>query len=93
VLRELQLVTLTDAIRADRGVHSRAGALVYKASDRVSSELGLQEGDVIVQVNNTAVGSADEVARAIDAYASRGYGIRLVFERGGQILFTDFVVR
>jgi len=92
VLRELQLVTVTPAIRAERRIQSSAGALVYQVSDRVAEELGLQTGDVVVQVNRTPVSSADEVARAIDAYAGRG-PIRLYFERGGQLAFTDFIIR
>jgi serine protease Do len=92
VLKELQLVTLTPAIRADRRVQSAAGALVYQASERVAAELGVEPGDVIVQVNRTTVSSADEVARAIDYYAGRG-PIRLYFERGGRLAFTDFLIR
>jgi len=91
VLRELQLVTLTPAIRAERRVQSGAGALVYQATERVSSQLGLEAGDVIVQVNRTPVSSADEVARAIDYYAGRG-PIRIYFERGGRLAFTDFLI-
>jgi serine protease Do len=91
VLRELQLVTLTPAIRAERRVQSAAGAVVYQATPRVSQELGLEPGDVIVQVNGTPVRGADEVARAIDYFAARG-PIRLVFERGGRYAFTDFLI-
>ena len=92
VLRELQLVTLTPAIRAERRLQSAAGALVYQTSARVASELGLEPGDVIVQVNRAPVTSADEVARAIDYYTGRG-PIRLFFERAGRIAFTDFLIR
>jgi len=92
VLRELQLVTLTPAIRAERRVRSAAGAVVYQTSARVSQELGLEPGDVIVQVNRTTVQSADDVARAIDYYAPRG-PMRLVFERGGRYAFTDVLIR
>ena len=92
VLRELELVTLTPAIRAERGVASGRGALVYRASERLTGELGVQPGDVIVQINRTAVGSAEDVSRAVDYYAGRG-PIRLFFERQGQISYTDFVIR
>jgi S1-C subfamily serine protease len=92
VLRELQLVTLTPAIRAERRVQASAGAVVYQTTARVSQELGLEPGDVIVQVNRTPVQSADDVARAIDYYAPRG-PIRLAFERGGRYGFTDFLIR
>ena len=92
VLREIELVTLTPAIRAQRTVRSAQGAVVFKVSDRVASEIGLQSGDVIVQVNRAPVASAEEVARALDALAGRG-AIRVYFERGGRIYSTDFSIR
>ena len=92
VMRELQLVTLTPAIRAERGILSSRGALIYQASDRITQELGLQAGDVIVQINRSLIASAEDVSRALDYYAGRGV-IRLFFERQGQIYPTDFVIR
>jgi serine protease Do len=92
VMRELQLVTLTPAIRAERGVRTSRGALIYKASERITQELGIQAGDVIVQINRTPITSAEDVSRALDYYAGRGV-IRLFFERQGQIFPTDFVIR
>ena len=92
VLRELELITLTPAIRAERGVRSERGALVYRASERIVEEIGIQPGDVIVQVNRAPVQNAEDAARAIDAYGGRGV-VRLYFERGGAIYTTDFVVR
>jgi serine protease Do len=83
VLRELELVTLTDAIREERRIRSRAGAVVFRASDRLQAELGLQAGDVIVQIGNTPITNADLAARAIEAYGARGV-VQLWFERGGQ---------
>ena len=92
VLRELELVTLTPAIRAERGIRSARGAVIYRLSARMAEELGLLSGDVIVQVNRTPVTSADEAARALDYYGGRG-PIRLFFERGGQVFSTDFEIR
>lgn len=92
VMRELQLVTVTPAIRAERGIQSSRGALIYRASDRITQELGMQAGDVIVQINRTPITSAEDVSRALDYYAGRGV-IRLFFERQGQIYPTDFVIR
>ena len=92
VLKELELVTLTAAIRAERGVRSPQGALVYRASQRISEELLIQPGDVVVQINRTPVTSAEDAARALDYYAGRG-PIRLFYERQGQLASTDFVIR
>jgi serine protease Do len=92
VLRELELITLTPQIRAERNITSRRGALIYRVSDRVAADLGIQAGDVIVQINRTPIESADEAARAIDAYAGRGL-IRMFYERRGRAHFTDFIIR
>jgi serine protease Do len=72
VLREMELVTLTPAIRAERNVRSPRGAVIYRTTDRITNEIGLQSGDVIVQINRTPISSADEAAKAIDYYGGRG---------------------
>ena len=92
VLKELELVTLTPAIRVDRGIRSPRGALIYNLSDRVSDELGLEKGDVIVQINRTPVETANDAAHALDAGAGRAT-IHMFFERGGRIYSTDFMIR
>jgi serine protease Do len=92
VLREIELTSLTPAIRAERAIQSPRGALIYRVSDRVATEIGVQSGDVIIQVNRTPVASAEDAARAIDAYGGRG-PIRLYIERNRQLFTTDFVVR
>ncbi len=92
VLRELELITLPPQIRAERSIMSQRGALIYRVSDRVAADLGIQAGDVIVQINRTPIQSADEAARAIDTFAGRGL-IRMFYERGGRPYFTDFIIR
>jgi serine protease Do len=92
VLKELELVTLTPAIRVDRGIRSQRGALIYNLSDRVSDELGLEKGDVIVQINRTPVETANDAAHALNAGAGRAT-IRMFFERGGRIYSTEFMIR
>lgn len=92
VLRELELVTLTPSIRAERGVRAAKGALVFRVSPRVAEELGLQRGDVVVQINRAPVESADDAARALDYYSGRG-PIRMFFEHAGRIYATDFMIQ
>ena len=92
VMRELELLTLTPAIRTERGVRSARGAVVFKVSDRVAEELGLQPGDVIVQINRTPVEDAATVEKLISAQGQRG-ALRLFFERGGQVYSSDFIIR
>jgi len=92
VLRELELVTVTPAIRAERNLRSTEGALVFNVSDRVANDLNIQRGDVIVQINRTRVRSAEEAAQALNYYGGRG-PIRMFLERDGQIAITDFIIR
>jgi serine protease Do len=92
VLKELELVTLTPAIRAERSFRNERGALVYKATPRITQELYIQPGDLIVRINRTEIGSAEDASRALDYYAGRG-PIRLICERDGQLFSTDFVIR
>jgi serine protease Do len=88
VLREIELITLTPAIRAQYQLQSRQGALVTRASDRVQQQIGLQSGDVIVQINRTPIANAQDVNRILTTYG-RGL-IRMYFERGGQINAIEF---
>ncbi len=88
VLREIELITLTAPIRAQHQIQSRQGALVNRVSDRVQQQLGIQAGDVIVQINRTPIADAESVNRILTTYG-RG-GLRMYFERGGQIYATEF---
>jgi len=92
VLKELELVTLTPAIQAERSIRSKTGALIVRVGQSTAEELGVQAGDVIVQINQTVVASAEDVAKALDAYSKRG-PIRMFVERGGGIYTTDFNIR
>jgi len=92
VLKQLELVTVTPAIRAERNLRSRAGALVFKVSDRMANELGIQTGDVIVRINNVDITSADDASKALNRFAGRG-PIRMYLERSGTYYVTDFEIR
>jgi serine protease Do len=92
VLREIQLVTLTPAIRAERGIRRARGALVQSVTPRIAEQLGIQTGDVILQINRVPVADAEAAARALDYYAGRG-GIVMYIERQGQVYTTEFVIQ
>jgi serine protease Do len=92
VLRELELVTVTPAIASERALRRQYGAMVYKIGQDVSDQTGIQQGDVILQINNGAIKTAQDVARAIDNYGGRMY-LRVIVERQGQLYVTEFAVR
>jgi serine protease Do len=92
VLRDLELATVTPAIRSERSIRSQGGALIVRAGDRTAYELDVQPGDVIVQINRTPIVSARDAARALDYYGGRGV-VTMILERGGEYFQTSFVMR
>jgi serine protease Do len=92
VLRELELVSVTPAIASERALRQPFGALVYKVSQMVSDQTGLQTGDVILQINNSPIRSAEDVQKAIDYYGTRTY-LRVTLQRQGQLGVTEFALR
>jgi serine protease Do len=92
VLRDLQVVSVTPQIQAERGVRSAEGALIFQISPEVMRSTGLRTGDVVVAINRVAVGSADELAEALELVRP-GRPFRIYFERAGTYSFTDLVLR
>ncbi len=90
VLHEIDLITLTPAIRSERNIRSAAGAYVQNVSARVSAQIGLAQGDVIVQVNSMRISSAEDAARALNG--GRGV-VAMYVERQGQFYSTEFVTQ
>ena len=91
VLEDLELINVTPAIRAERGIRSESGVLIFRISPQVSRATGLQSGDVILAVNRSAVRTASQVADLLNVRP--GEVVRIYLEREGQITFTDLVFR
>jgi serine protease Do len=93
VLRDLELATVSPAIRAERGIRSQNGALIVRAGSRTADEIGVQPGDVIVQINQRDVNTAQDAASALEYYGGRST-IRMTIERGGRLFYTpEFYIR
>jgi serine protease Do len=92
VLRELEITTLTPALRAERGVAASQGAYVTGVSQRIRDEIGLEEGDVILQINRTVIRNTNDVSQAI-SQTPPGYMSRALIERRGRRYVTEFSIR
>lgn len=92
VLNDMQLITVTPQIRSEQGIQSKQGALIASISDELSSQLGLEKGDVLVQVNRTSVTSAEDAKRIFESLKGRG-NIRLWVERNGGYVARDLYWR
>lgn len=91
VLRDLTLLTVTPAVRAERNLASSRGALIYRIEIATSRATGLLQGDVVVAVNNTRITVAEDVAAAFERIKPR-QPFRLFFERDRRILYTDLTL-
>jgi serine protease Do len=91
-LEAFELITLTPAIRSERGLVSERGALVVGISDAVRRTLGMREGDLIIAINRYAVGSAEEAADILQRLRRPGVrtAVRLLIERNGRELHAAF---
>jgi serine protease Do len=87
VLKDLQLIDLSSAIRVERGIMARDGAVVVQISSALTTAWGLQKGDVITDVANVPIRDADDVSEAFERLAGRGR-FYLIFERNGRALRT-----
>jgi hypothetical protein len=92
VLRDIQLITVTPQVQAERDLMSRSGALVTDMSASLSRQLGLRENDVILQINRISVRSADETAQAFEAVRGTGR-VALICERDGGRYVREFYWR
>jgi serine protease Do len=91
-LEAFELITLTPAIRSERGLSSEGGALIVGVSDPIRRTLGLREGDLIVAINRYAVGSAEEAAEILQQLRRPGVrtAVRMLVERNGRQFHAAF---
>jgi serine protease Do len=92
VLGGMKVVTVSAAVRAERGIQSDHGALIYDIPEEMQQATGLASGDVILQINRVRVASADDLRRAFTAAAGAG-AATVWFERDGRLNRTAFYVR
>jgi serine protease Do len=88
ILQGLEMITVTDAIRAERGIRNEHGALITQIPTAVAQAIRLQPGDVILQINNTPIREAEDVERVLEPLRG-GSVFRIYFERGGRIGYRD----
>ncbi len=91
LLRDLEVITVTPAIRSERGLDSPEGALVVAISDHLSEMTGLATGDVLLGVNNRRVSTAPEAAEELRRTQRANRPFVLVFERGGRLVRTGML--
>lgn len=92
VLEDLEVITVDSEVRAEQNIASEAGALITGISPALSQNLGLRRGDVLLQIHNTTISTAEGAAQALRELR-RGARVRIYFERNGAISWRDFYIR
>lgn len=85
-LQDLQLITLTPSIRAERRVTSEQGAVVVELRGDLARQLPLRPGDVILSINNAAIRQAEDVGAILERLRQSRQPFRIYFERDGRLL-------
>ena len=91
LLEDLEVVTITPGIRAERRLTSSQGALVVEISAGLSRATGLSPGDVILAVNQRRVATAEEAADELRRTQRSQRPFVLSFEREGRVVRTGLL--
>ena len=83
----LKLSTVNPAVIGERGLPLSASGALVEAPGRFGARVGLRAGDVIEKINDTAVATSSEAARAL---RRRMNMVALTVQRGGERFVTRF---
>jgi type II secretory pathway component PulC len=89
-LEQMELVTVTLEIRTERNLRYESGALIVAIERDLEGRIGLREGDVILQINRTAVASAEQAAQLLRQAAGN---VAVYVERNGEVTVRQLVFR
>ena len=92
-LRDLDLITVDEAVRSEQEVLSEEGALIVSISSELQSQIGFRAGDVIVRINNVPIRQAEDAARVFSEIRGRRGVLRIVFERNGALSVRELLWR
>jgi serine protease Do len=87
---DLQLITVTPAVQAERQLASARGALVVAVGAESGRRLGLRPGDVVLQINNFPITTAPQASDVLEYARTHSGAFRVYFERDRQLQFADY---
>ncbi|HAT17927.1 MAG TPA: hypothetical protein DCS76_09050 [Gemmatimonadetes bacterium] len=89
-LEQMELITVTPGIRAERNLGYETGALIVDIGRDLEGRIGLRVGDVILQIDRLLIESAEQAAEVL----RRGSGNVVVYiERTGEVLVDRLIFR
>ncbi len=92
VLGDMDLITVTQAVRQERRLATDQGALIFRIGERTQGVTRLREGDVIIQINRQRITSAEDVQAFFRGLGERT-AVRVYVVRDGSRGYTEFYVQ
>ena len=87
-LEQMELITVTPGIRAERSLSYETGALIVDIQRDLEGRIGLRAGDVILQVNRQRVESAEQAAEVLRRASGR---VAVYIERNGEVIVRSLL--
>jgi serine protease Do len=89
-LEQMELITVTPGIRAERSLSYETGALIVDIQRDLEGRIGLRAGDVILQVNRRRVESAEQAAEVLRRASGN---VAVYIERDGAVIVRRLLFR
>jgi serine protease Do len=89
-LEQMQLITVTPGIRAERSLVYETGALIVDIQRDLEDVIGLRAGDVILQIDRRRVESAEQAAEVLRQASGR---VAVYIERNGEVIVRRLLFR
>ena len=89
-LEQMELITVTPGIRAERTLSYETGALIVNIERDLESRTGLRPGDVILQIDRRRVESAEQAAEVLRRASGN---VAVYIERDGAVIVRRLLFR
>ncbi len=89
-LEQMELITVTPGIRAERSLGYETGALILNIERDLESRIGLRAGDVILQIDRRRVESAEAAAGILRRSSG---SVAIYVERNGEVIVRRLLFR
>ena len=82
-LEQMELITVTPGIRAERSLSYETGALIVDIQRDLESLIGLRAGDLILQIDRRRIESAEQAAEILRRASGN---VAIYIERSGAVI-------
>ena len=87
-LEQMDLITVTPDIRAERSLSYETGALIVNIETDLEGRIGLRAGDVILQIDRRRVESAEQAAEVLRRASGN---VAVYIERNGEVIVRRLI--